>query len=129
MHPFIYSCKLTQTPKNLARFRLRPGDDLEVSVADDHVAMLARPRTWTSRLIGGAPRAIGRIGAEHEPGLRKLVEEGRHMRIRVVNIDGFADRPKGVSISVWVDERIGGGSRRDRQSAPGGLRKDDRTVV
>lgn len=103
MHPLIYSCKLTQTPQNLARFRLRPGDDLEVSLADDHIAMLAKPRTWTSRLIGAGPRPIGRITAEHEARLRPLVEEGRHMRIRVVDIEGLVDRPKSVSVSVWVD--------------------------
>lgn len=104
MHPFIYSCKLTETPRNLARFRLRPGDDLEASVAEDHVAMLARPRNWTSRLFGGGPSPVGRIGPEHEARLRPLVEQGRHMRIRVVGIDGFVDRPQGVSVSVWIDD-------------------------
>ena len=104
MHPFIYSCKLMETPKNLARFRLRPGDDLSVALADDHVAMLARPRSWTSRLIGAGPRPVGRIDGENAARLRPLVEEGRHMRVRVVNIDGFIDRPEGVSVSVWVGD-------------------------
>lgn len=104
MHPFIYSCKLTETPKDLARFRLRPGDDLEATLAEDHVAMLARPRNWTSRLIGSGPRPVGRISEEHAARLRPLVEEGRHMRIRVTDIDGFVDRPKGVSVSVWVED-------------------------
>lgn len=106
MHPLIYSCKLTQTPSNLARFRLRPGDTLSVSLADDHVAMLARPRDWASRLIGSGPRPIGRITPEHEARLRPVIEEGRHMRIRVVDIEGFIDKPKGVSVSVWVDGMV-----------------------
>ncbi len=115
MHPLIYSCKLTQMSANLARFRLRPGDDLEVSLAEDHVAMLARPRNWTSRLIGSGPSPIGRVTAEHEARLRPFVEEGRHMRVRVVDIEGFVDRPKGVSVSVWVDgstSTSGGGKSR-----------------
>lgn len=103
MHPLIYSCKLRQTPKNLARFRLRPGDDLKVSLDGDHVAMMAWPRTWKTRFFGGGLCPVGRIDPEHDARLRPLVEEGRHLRVRVVNIDGFVDRPEGVSISVWVD--------------------------
>jgi hypothetical protein len=103
MHPLIYSSKLTETPKDLARFRLRPGDDLAVALHDDHLTMMARPRTWASRFTGAALRPVGRVAADHAARLRPLVEEGRHMRIRVVGIEGFIDRPEGVSFSVWVE--------------------------
>ncbi len=103
MHPFIYSSKLTGTPKDLGRFRLRPGDHLEASLSEEHVALLARPKGWTSRLMGRGPRPVGLIDPTDSARLRPLVEEGRHMRIRVVNIEGLTDNPKGLSISVWVD--------------------------
>lgn len=102
MHPLIYSCKLMQTPSDLGRFRLCPGDDLEIGLDEDHVAMMARPRTWASRFVGRGLRPVGRVGSEHEASLRPLIEEGRHMRVRVVNVDGFVDRPESITISVWV---------------------------
>lgn len=30
MHPLIYSCKLVEIPRNLARFGLKPGDQLDL---------------------------------------------------------------------------------------------------
>lgn len=103
MHPLIYSCKLVDIPRNLARFGLKPGDQLDLCKVADRVEVIAKPKGLIAWMFCGGARPVGQIDEAHCRCLRPFLEEARRFRIKVVGIDGFVKKPKGVSVSIWVD--------------------------
>lgn len=103
MHPLIYSCKLVEIPRNLARFGLKPGDQLDLRKVEDRVEVLAKPKGLIAWMFGGDAKPVGQIDETHCRRIQPFMAEARKFRIKVVDIDGFVKEPKGVSVSIWVD--------------------------
>lgn len=124
MHPLIYSAPLVEVMPNLARCDLRPGDVLSLNKDGERIVAQAPARRMIDRLFGSKTYTLGQLDDTSAKSLGALMEEGAHLRVRVVDLRGAPQNPDGISISVWVANN----SKRHIPKLPSFLERKDSII-